>query len=182
MLATALAPHFGAVPGALHLRSDIERKKAAGYSEFVRLVPDAYSPAASVRVYSRLRELAAAALRAGRSVIVDATFLKEEERKEIERIVVRTGTRFHGLWLEAPLDVLRHRIRERKHDSSDATVEVVETRSTERSTRCSAGALKMSGERVSTLESIASSANTSRLTWDAGVPHSALGELTTGRS
>lgn len=131
VLATALAPHFGAVPGALHLRSDIERKKAAGYSEFVRLVPDAYSPAASARVYSRLRELAAAALRAGRNVIVDATFLQQEQRVELERIAARTGARFQGLWLEAPLDVLRDRIRERRHDASDATVEVVETQTTQ---------------------------------------------------
>jgi uncharacterized protein len=131
VLATALAPHFGGLPGALHLRSDIERKKAAGYSQFVRLVPDAYSPAVSARVYSRLRELAAAALRAGRSVIVDATFLKEGERKEIERIVARTGASFQGLWLQAPTDLLESRIRERRHDASDATVEVVEAQATQ---------------------------------------------------
>lgn len=131
VLATALAPHFGAVPGALHLRSDIERKKAAGYSEFVRLVPDAYGPAVSARVYSRLRDLTAAALRAGRNVIVDATFLREEERKEIERIGARTGVPFQGLWLEAPIDVLRNRIRERRHDASDATIEVVEAQATQ---------------------------------------------------
>ena len=131
VLATALAPNFGVVPGALHLRSDIERKKAAGYSEFVRLVPDAYSPTESARVYGRLRELAAAALRAGRSVIVDATFLKEGERKEIERIAARMSAPFLGLWLEAPIDILRNRIRERSCDASDATVEVVEAQATQ---------------------------------------------------
>jgi predicted kinase len=85
----------------------------------------------SARVYSRLRELAAAALRAGRSVIVDATFLKEGERKEIERIVARTGASFQGLWLQAPTDLLESRIRERRHDASDATVEVVEAQATQ---------------------------------------------------
>lgn len=126
VLATVLAPYFEPVPGALHLRSDIERKKAAGYSEYVRLVPDAYGPAVSARVYSHLRELATAALRAGRSVIVDATFLKESERKEIERMAARIGVPFQGLWLDAPHETLRQRVRDRRNDVSDATVEVVD--------------------------------------------------------
>lgn len=131
VLASALATHFGAVPGALHLRSDIERKKAAGYSQFMRLVPDAYSPAVSAQIYSRLRDLAAVGLRAGRSVVVDATFLKEEERKEIERFAARTGAPFQGLWLDAPIDILRNRIRDRRCDASDATAEVLEAQATQ---------------------------------------------------
>jgi uncharacterized protein len=127
VLASGLAPHFGLAPGALHLRSDIERKKALGSSEHVQLVQDAYSPAVSTRVYGRLCELAATALRAGRSVIVDATFLKEGERNEIERMAARIGVPFQGLWLEAPSDTLRQRVRDRRNDVSDATVEVVDT-------------------------------------------------------
>lgn len=127
VLASALAAHFGPEPGALHLRSDIERKKAQGHSEYVRLVADAYGPPVSARVYSRLRELALAGLRAGRSVIVDATFLNASERKEIERTVADKGIDFQGIWLAAPIDVLKQRIADRRCDASDATVEVVQT-------------------------------------------------------
>lgn len=126
VLAGALAPHFGSSPGALHLRSDIERKRALGSSQNVRLAQGSYSPTVSARVYDRLRELAATALRANRTVIVDATFLKESERKEIERIGARMGILFQGLWLEAPLDKLQRRVRDRRNDVSDATVEVVD--------------------------------------------------------
>lgn len=97
----------------------------------MRLVPDAYSPAVSAQIYSRLRDLAAVGLRAGRSVVVDATFLKEEERKEIERFAARTGAPFQGLWLDAPIDILRNRIRDRRCDASDATVEVLEAQATQ---------------------------------------------------
>lgn len=126
VLATALAPYFCPVPGAVHLRSDMERKKAAGYSEHARLAPDAYSPLISGRVYNRLRRFTTAALRAGRSVIVDATFLNERERNEIERVAAHMGVFFQGLWLDASIETLRLRVRQRNNDASDATVEVVD--------------------------------------------------------
>lgn len=126
VLAASLAPRFGRSPGAMHLRSDIERKKVAGYSEDERLPPETYTRASAARVYRLLGKLAAAAVSAGRSVIVDATFLDEAQREEIEAIATRIGIPFRGIWLEAPTDVLRNRVRNRRGDASDATIGVVE--------------------------------------------------------
>jgi predicted kinase len=36
-----------------------------------------------------------------------------------------TGRRFHGLWLDAPREVLEARVAVRRNDASDATVEVL---------------------------------------------------------
>ena len=125
VLAAALAPNIGAVPGALHLRSDIERKRLFGVPEKARLPPAAYSANASAQIYRRLGEFAETGLRAARSVIVDATYLEETERKKIARIAARLDVPFHGLWLEAPLETRKSRVRGRSNDASDATVDVV---------------------------------------------------------
>lgn len=130
VLATALAPGLGRLPGAVHLRSDIERKKAAGYSEREHLPPETYTPAAAALVYRLLGDLAATAISVGRSAIIDATFLDEAHRMEIEAVAGRTGSSFQGVWLDAPADVLHERVRNRTDDASDATVEVVDTQGT----------------------------------------------------
>jgi aminoglycoside phosphotransferase family enzyme len=51
-LAAALAPHLGASPGAVHLRSDLERKALAGVDEHARLPPRGLrTRSAQARVY-----------------------------------------------------------------------------------------------------------------------------------
>jgi predicted kinase len=55
-------------------------------------------------------------------VIADAVFLRAEERAAI----AAAGEPFTGLWLEAPLEVLRARVAARRGDASDATPAVVE--------------------------------------------------------
>ena len=124
-MAAAISPDFGAAPGALHLRSDIERKKACGAPEFARLAADAYGPAMSDRIYRRLGELAKAGLEAGRWVMINATFQQETERDEIAAIARQMQVKFAGLWLEAPLQIRKERVSKRNNDASDATEEVV---------------------------------------------------------
>ena len=125
-LAARIAPRFGASPGALHLRSDIERKRLLGVEETEKLSPEHYTPAASARVYARLFDKAERALGAERSVVVDAVFAKPEERAAIAAIAERAGRHFAGLWLEAPADVLLARVGARRGDASDADAHVVE--------------------------------------------------------
>ena len=79
----------------------------------------------TARTYQRLRDLAATALDAGQSVIVDAVHLRPEERAAINEVASRSKARFTGLWLEAPVDRLMQRVAERKLDASDATAEIV---------------------------------------------------------
>ena len=125
-LGAALAPQFGAVPGALHLRSDVERKRLFGVAPTERLGADAYRPTVNARVFHELNRRAKAALEAGHSVLVDAVFLRPEERTNIQAVADNLGVPFSGLWLSAPRDVLIERVTKRSGDASDADAAVVE--------------------------------------------------------
>ena len=118
-LGRALAPAIGRAPGAIHLRSDVERKRLYHLPELQRLPQDAYRPDVSAKTYQRLRDLAARALVAGQSVVVDAAHLKPEERTGAN-VAARAGARFTGLWLEAPMQVRLARVSQRRNDASDA--------------------------------------------------------------
>lgn len=125
-LAAGLAPHIGAAPGALHVRSDIERKILAGVGELQKLPPETYSRQASTAVYSACFDRAEAALSAGHSVVVDAVFAHDSERSIAASLAAKLRVEFHGIWLEAPADVLKSRVSTRTGDASDATASVVE--------------------------------------------------------
>ncbi len=124
-LARALAPHLAPPPGALHLRSDVERKRMFGRDERERLPPAFYTREVSDRVYERLYRRARLALASGWPVVVDAVFAREEERAAIASVARETGAEFAGLWLAAPPQVLIERVAARPNDASDATPAVV---------------------------------------------------------
>ena len=108
------------------LRSDEVRKRLSGRAPTDRLPPDAYQPAASAEVYAEIYAAAGACLDAGRSVILDAVFLNPRERGGAEAVARSRGLRFDGIWLEAPVNVLRGRIERRRDDASDADAVVLE--------------------------------------------------------
>jgi predicted kinase len=58
-------------------------------------------------------------------VIVDAVFLRPEDRLSIEEAAARASVPFIGLWLEAPADVLTRRVEQRRGDASDADAAIV---------------------------------------------------------
>ncbi len=124
-LARALAPLYGAAPGAVILRSDVIRKNLFGVAPIVRLAPEAYRPEVSERIYTRIDELARIVLDAGHSVVADAVFARPHERAAIEDVARTLGVPFTGLWLEAPISALEQRIETRRGDASDATVDVL---------------------------------------------------------
>jgi hypothetical protein len=66
-LAGALAPEIGRVPGALWLRSDLERKAMFAVEETVRLPASAYASDVTRDVYKRLIDKVWIALRAGQA-------------------------------------------------------------------------------------------------------------------
>jgi aminoglycoside phosphotransferase family enzyme/predicted kinase len=125
-LAHSLAPTLGAAPGALVLRSDLERKALSQVEPTDRLPPSAYTPSFAQAVYARVIDRAEAALKAGHSVILDAVFAKEEERRGAEALAARLGVAFQGLWLEGAAGMLKARVAGRVADASDATPEIVE--------------------------------------------------------
>jgi aminoglycoside phosphotransferase family enzyme/predicted kinase len=124
VLARALAPAVPPVPGALVLRSDVERKLMFRCKETHHLPPEAYRPEASARLYAYLNDKAGRIARAGHSVIVDAVFAQATERSGIERVARDTGATFQGLFLVTDLATRLQRIGGRGPDASDADATV----------------------------------------------------------
>lgn len=120
-LARRLAPLIGHAPGALHIRSDVIRKRLFAWHETTPLGPDGYTPEANRRVYAEMARQAKAGLAGGYAVVADAVFAKPAERAEMEGLAAKSGLLFTGFWLEAPPECMRERITQRQHDASDAT-------------------------------------------------------------
>ncbi|MCX8498685.1 MAG: AAA family ATPase, partial [Caulobacteraceae bacterium] len=89
------------------------------------LPKEAYGPGQSERVYGTLLAEAGLILRAGQSVVLDAVFLRLEERQAAQALAAALGLAFQGYWMVAPEDVLRARIAARAGDASDADVAVL---------------------------------------------------------
>ena len=125
-LARALAPDIGPAPGALVVRTDIERKRLFAVPEKTRLPPESYTRAASEAVYEAVFTRAARIITAGHSAICDAVFSKQAERDQAAVIAATAGVLFDGIWLEAPAETMRARVATRTGDASDATPAVVD--------------------------------------------------------
>lgn len=124
-LARTLAPELAPAPGAVVLRSDVERKVLARLREDERLPAEAYTAESAARVYASLTEKARRTIAAGHSVIVDAVFAKAEERNALRTVAHQGGVKFHGLFLAADMATRLARIGARRGDASDADEAVV---------------------------------------------------------
>jgi aminoglycoside phosphotransferase family enzyme/predicted kinase len=124
VLACALAPELLPAPGAVLLRSDVERKAMFGKEDHERLPADAYTPAVTARVYDAIADKARRAMAAGHSAIVDAVFAKPEERASLEKTAVAAGVPLHGLFLQTALEARIARVGARARDASDADAAV----------------------------------------------------------
>lgn len=122
VLAGQLAAGILPAPGAVWLRSDVERKALFGVAETDTLPPDAYTREVTAQVYASLCAKARRILAAGHSAIVDAVFADAKERADIEQAA--GGAMFRGLFLTAPLDIRLGRVGARKADASDADAKV----------------------------------------------------------
>ena len=110
----------------VRIRSDVERKRLFGLAPEDISGGAIYTPEATDRTYSRLEELAKSALTAGWSVIVDAAFLRRTQRNRFRALTATMNLPFAILACEASPDELRRRLRARRNDASEATVEVLE--------------------------------------------------------
>jgi len=124
-VARKLAPALGAAPGAVILRSDEIRKRQAGLGPTEAAPPTAYGAAADAAVFDELFSVAETLLRAGRSVVLDATFMRLELRARAEAVAAAAGAPFEGLWLQAAPAVLEARVAARQGDASDADIAVL---------------------------------------------------------
>lgn len=127
---STLAAQLAEAIGALHIRSDIERKRLFGYQANAQTgssIDDGlYSEEAGLKTYQYLRELAETVLNAGFPVIIDATFLKIEQREPFRQLAADCGVPFHIISFQASDQELCRRIGQRQNDASEATVAVLQ--------------------------------------------------------
>ena len=119
--------------GAIRIRSDVERKRLYGYSADADtdsgVKSGIYTSAASVRTYEQLARLAQHGLDADYPVIIDATFLKRQQRDRFRQLAASAGVPLLILACDAPQDTLRRRILMRQaadSDPSEAGIAVLE--------------------------------------------------------
>lgn len=124
LLAQRLAPAIMPIPGAVWLRSDIERKALFGLGEVERLPNTAYTPEITARVYGMLADKAHRLVAAGHSAVVDAVYADASERAAIASIARHCKVTFRGLFLVADLATRLARVEARMHDPSDADAAV----------------------------------------------------------
>ena len=124
VLARGLAPEIAPEPGAVVLRSDVERKALFGVAETERLPQDAYTDAVTARVFAALADKARRVLAAGHSAIVDAVFARPHERADIE--AAAGAHPFAGVFLTADFATRVARIGGRMADASDANAAVAQ--------------------------------------------------------
>ena len=114
---------------AIHIRSDIERKRLYGYKADEKtdsgLESGIYTGAATVDTYGRMLELAKIGLDAGFPVIADAAFLKSEQRELFAQAAYQWRVPLLIIDFTASNRELERRISLRKHDASEATIEVL---------------------------------------------------------
>lgn len=122
---TTVTQRLMQTPGAIRLRSDVERKRMAGLDAQARsnsnIGQNLYAADATRRTYAHLAQLAGAILEAGWPVIVDATFIARWQRDLLHEQAQSHGVAFHILDFQAPVVILRDRIVKRAREGSDAS-------------------------------------------------------------
>ena len=130
VLARALAPDLLPEPGAVVLRSDVERKALFNVSETDRLPADAYTADVTARIYETLSSKARHALAAGHSAIVDAVFARPDQRQAIAAVGDAANVAFRRVFLCADLATRLARVGARAKDASDADPAIAERQET----------------------------------------------------
>jgi predicted kinase len=132
-LAAQLAAHLDAI----HVRSDIERKRLAGLGGDARshsaLQGGLYTPERTASLYEHLARCAEYTLRGGHSAIMDATFVRRTDRRLLSDMARRLRVGLRVIHCRAPIDVLKMRIADRdraRTDASEADLAVLDWQTT----------------------------------------------------
>ena len=125
-LARMLAPLIEPMPGAVVVRSDVERKALFGVGETEKLPAQAYDDAVTAQIYSVLADKARRVVTAGHSVIVDAVFARPQERAAIGAAAKSSNLPLRGLFLTADVETRMKRVGSRVRDASDADAAVAQ--------------------------------------------------------
>ncbi len=131
-----LTQHLLERAGAIRLRSDVERKRLVGLAPLedsrARGI-EIYDAATTRRTYERLLALARISLQAGQPTIVDAAFLRRDERAPFAALAHELGVPYTVLACHAPPALLRERVAARcarRDDASEADLAVLESLAT----------------------------------------------------
>ncbi|GAB3550354.1 bifunctional aminoglycoside phosphotransferase/ATP-binding protein [Noviherbaspirillum agri] len=127
---SSLSAHLAETLDAVRIRSDVERKRMRGIAATEHPSADTglYAASAISDTYHRLHDLAGEIVRAGWTVIVDATFLKADERAHFRQLAYELGVPLFIIDVQASEPTLRERIARRQqleHDASDAGMDVL---------------------------------------------------------
>jgi len=119
--------------GAIQVRSDVERKRLFGYRMDAKtgsgVQSGIYTAEAGLQTYARLADLARGLIEGGYTAIVDAAFLRHDERERFRRLAGQLGVPFVLLDFSADEETLCRRIRLRQssgRDPSEAGIDVLE--------------------------------------------------------
>jgi aminoglycoside phosphotransferase family enzyme/predicted kinase len=127
-----IATHIASEMDMEIIRSDAVRKELSGirpeehrYESFSGGI---YSREMTRRTYDELFFRAEKTLREKRSVIIDASYLRGEEREKVRELAGKVDAQFYILFTRCPDDVTRTRLVERVHEGtiSDATIDIYE--------------------------------------------------------
>jgi len=120
-LAGQLAPALGAV----HVRSDLERRRIVGLAARQRsgsgLGEGLYTGPMDAATYARLRACAAEALAGALPVIVDATFQRRDQRSQFATLAAEHAAPLWVVYCHAPPAVLQARVAARAAAGTDAS-------------------------------------------------------------
>ncbi|HEX7971499.1 MAG TPA: AAA family ATPase [Thiobacillus sp.] len=122
---TTVTERLMQAPGAIRLRSDVERKRLAGLDALAKsgsgVGQNLYAADATRRTYAHLARLAGDLLDAGWPVIVDATFTARWQRDLVRGQAQSRGAAFRILDFPVPVATLRARIVQRSRAGNDAS-------------------------------------------------------------
>ena len=125
---TTLARTLAQATGAKHLRSDVTRKQLAGLPESQACLDNfgtgLYSQEMTERTYEAIMQTTEEAMALQKSVIIDASFAKEDERRRFLALADRAGYPAWLLHLECADDVTLKRLEQRVGDASDGRREL----------------------------------------------------------
>lgn len=117
---STLAAALAEMLPARRIDSDSTRKHLAGLEPTARREEaygaGIYAPGMSERVYQALLDAASEQLDRGRTVILDATYIRQRDRLAARELARRHGARFAILHLTAPEEVIHERLVARSRD------------------------------------------------------------------
>lgn len=122
---TTFGRHIAAELDAVHLRSDVERKRLFGlgmHESSAASGLDIYTSDASRRTFDRLFELAGEVLDRGVAVVVDATFIEASLRERFRELALQRRVPWHIVHCRVERDEAHRRLAARGGDASEAGI------------------------------------------------------------